>query len=1444
MLPAQAQAPVPAAVLGEPVQQLSQGERHSCALTAAGRVFCWGSNFFGQLGDGSTTNTSTPQPVTGLSSGVAAIAAGFEHTCALTTAGAMLCWGANTYGQLGDGSTTHKTAPQPVTALASGVAAIAAGFQHTCAVTTAGAVYCWGLNDNGQLGDGSTTDKSTPQPVTGLASGGAALSAGNYHTCVLTVAGAVQCWGINALGQLGDGSNAGKTTPQPVTGLASGVVAISTGARGNHTCAVTTAGAMQCWGLGIHGQLGDGTLVGKTTPQPVTGLASGVASIAAGEHHTCAVTTAGAVQCWGDNPFGQLGDGSTTNKSTPQPVTGLASGVAAIAVGSYHTCALSTGGTAQCWGRAIEGQLGNGSTTDKTTPQPVAILASGAAAVVPGFGHSCALTTAGAVQCWGYNASGQLGDGSTTNKSTPQPVTGLASGVAAIAAGYDHTCALTMAGAVKCWGANPFGQLGDGGTTSKSTPQPVPGLASGVASIAAGDYHTCALTTAGAVYCWGRNTYGNLGDGSTTNKSTPQAVTGMASGVAAMAPGSEHTCAVTTAGAVQCWGRNQFGQLGDGSTTYKSTPQPVTGLASGGAAIVAGYSHTCALTTAGAVRCWGANPFGQLGDGSTTNKSTPQPVTGLAGGVAAIAGRNGHTCALTTAGAVQCWGRNNEGQLGEGSTTDQSTPQPVTGLASGVAAIAAGGNHTCALATAEAVQCWGNNSSGQLGNGSWASRSVPTRIAAAQAIDYPVAVGSPAPGAPTTLAATASSGLAVAFDTFTPDVCTVTGTALTVLPGKGGYLCGVLARQSGGAGADAAYFAEAPTRSRLLLVPPGVPDAPTAVTATAGNAQATVVWTPPASNGGSAITAYTVAAVADPTKTCTVNTGSPLPTTCTVLGLANGTAYTFAVKATNGVGDSVASAASAAATPATQPDAPTAVTATAGDSQALVTWAAPASNGGSAITAYTVAAVANPAKTCTVNTGSPLPTTCTVMGLANGTAYTFAVKATNGAGDSVASAASAPVTPTAPAGGGAPTSVNVNSAGTTTITDPTLPIVVGPGAVGATLVVPGTGTTPVTLQINVNGQPLSVQALPGTQLKTTQANGQTVLVLVVQHGWASMTSTAAGQPLVLAGDVLLSSGMAGTTIEAQPLTVAVLVGALVPPAGSLPQVGRLGLLAGEKLQVNERGALIAVTLGSLKGDTTQPGDAMAFANLPASITVDDKAFARLAGPLARLSGASLAQGLETAPSGVVLVRNGAQIYQLLPVLPIAIDATLPDGLAFTPLGLLRWVRGGVVVQFAPAVADLAGLASAVAAALPGAQLRLGAEGVLQLTTGGQTYVLRPDWTGSGTATGTATLGVDEQGRIVFQIGQGARQLLLPALLNIAQANAIFTAALPGASLAVQPSASDGALTLTLGGQGWRLVPQWVLPAGDAGQTEPWRIGGDGLLYLKLETQVQGVRVVN
>jgi alpha-tubulin suppressor-like RCC1 family protein len=341
--------------------------------------------------------------------------------------------------------------------------------------------------------------------------------------------------------------------------------------------------------------------------------------------------------------------------------------------------------------------------------QEEAVAPEAYTAIAVGGQHTCALTIGGGVKCWGNNTHSQLGDGTATSRTTPVDVIGLGSGVVAIAAGGWHTCALTAGGGVKCWGSNSHGQLGDGTATSRTTPVDVIGLGSGVVAIAAGSWHTCALTAGGGVKCWGSNFYGQLGDWTTTDRTTPVDVIGLGSRVVAIAAtptatvvGGWHTCALTVGGGVKCWGWNMYGQLGDGTTTSRTTPVDVIGLGSGVVAIAAGGHHTCALTTGGGVKCWGWGSGGQLGDGTT-----PVDVIGLGSGVVAIAAGGWHTCALTAGGGVKCWGDNTHGQLGDGTTTSRRTPVDVIGLGSGVVAIAAGGNHTCALTTSGGVKCWG-----------------------------------------------------------------------------------------------------------------------------------------------------------------------------------------------------------------------------------------------------------------------------------------------------------------------------------------------------------------------------------------------------------------------------------------------------------------------------------------------------------------------------------------------------------------------------------------------------------------------------------------------------------------------------------------------------------------------------------------------------------------
>ncbi len=334
--------------------------------------------------------------------------------------------------------------------------------------------------------------------------------------------------------------------------------------------------------------------------------------------------------------------------------------------------------------------------------------------------HICVLTSAGGVKCWGFNHDGQLGDGKGSDRSTPVDVVGLASGAKAITAGWRHTCAITSMGGIQCWGNNHDGQVGDGSEIDRKIPQDVVGLLTRVTAVAAGERHTCALTTTGGVKCWGNNHDGELGDGTRKDKVTPVDVTGLTGGVAAITSGWRHTCALTASGGVKCWGNNHDGQLGNGTEDDSLTPIDVAGLTSGVSAITARWRHTCALTSAGGVKCWGGNHHGEVGDGARTDRNSPVDVVGLTNGVKAIASGWRHVCALMTDGGVRCWGSNHAGQLGDGTGIDRKTPVDAVVAPSGVTAIAAGGEHSCALAMGT-VLCWGENEDGQLGDGSFKS---------------------------------------------------------------------------------------------------------------------------------------------------------------------------------------------------------------------------------------------------------------------------------------------------------------------------------------------------------------------------------------------------------------------------------------------------------------------------------------------------------------------------------------------------------------------------------------------------------------------------------------------------------------------------------------------------------------------------------------------------
>lgn len=352
------------------------------------------------------------------------------------------------------------------------------------------------------------------------------------------------------------------------------------------------------------------TLTYTAVPPAANTLASGV-------YHSCALRADATVNCWGYNPWGQIGNATQTDAPAPVPVSGL-TGATAIGAGYNHTCAVSAGGAVSCWGVGSSGQLGNGSTSWSSSPVAVSGL-TGATSVVGGAAHTCARLSDGTVRCWGYSSQGAIGNGSLSSSSTPVTVTGL-TGAVQLAAGYYHTCALITDGTVKCWGGNLIGQLGNGTTTSSTSPVTVSGLKD-VKAIAASSHHNCALVNDGTVKCWGYNASGQLGNGSTTASSVPVLVSGLTTATS-IGAAPDDACAVLADGTAKCWGAGPFGELGNGSATSSTIPVTVTGLA-GAVSIAPGWHHTCAMLGDASGRCWGSSVQGELGDGNKTASLTP-----------------------------------------------------------------------------------------------------------------------------------------------------------------------------------------------------------------------------------------------------------------------------------------------------------------------------------------------------------------------------------------------------------------------------------------------------------------------------------------------------------------------------------------------------------------------------------------------------------------------------------------------------------------------------------------------------------------------------------------------------------------------------------------------------------------------------------------------------
>jgi alpha-tubulin suppressor-like RCC1 family protein len=710
------------------VSAVSAGAFHTCALLSGGTVECWGWNKAGELGNGSTVDSRTPVTVSGITNAtqisVGGTYGGAGNSCALLSGGTVECWGIGSDGQLGNGTSHSSSIPVAVSGISNATQVSVSG-NHACAVLSDKTVGCWGLNGSGELGDGvrshghRTADGSdySPSPVTVVGIRNATeVVTGSSFSCALISGGAVKCWGDNWAGQLGNNGSETQSRPTPVDvyRLAD---ATQISAGWDHACAVVTGGTVKCWGgmpLDVHG---------KESPHPKPFVVKGIASataVSAGVAQTCVTLSDGAAKCWGDNFLGELGNGTTESSLTPTAVSGITS-AKSIGVGWQHSCAVMIAGTVECWGSDIHGELGNGTAGDETNAVAVTGITN-ARAISAGSYHTCALLSSGKLECWGLGRVGQLGNGTKNDSSTSVTVSGIGHATE-VSAGSDakigpfdggSTCALIAGGRVECWGDNREGQLGNGKTKYSLTPVRVGGIGKAVAVATAADFG-CALISRGEVMCWGAG-YGGR---------TPVTVEGIAK-AGAISAGYDYACAIVPGGRVMCWSP---GRRRSGAEMVIKNIRSAKAISTSG--IASDKGHTCILLSNGRIECRGENQHGELGNGKKRDSPTPVAVKGIREARAISVGGDefggGSTCAVLARGTVECWGDNEAGQLGNGSSTDSAIPVVAKGVANAIA-ISVGGDHVCALRSTGVVECWGGNIFGELGNGKMGYSTTPVGV--------------------------------------------------------------------------------------------------------------------------------------------------------------------------------------------------------------------------------------------------------------------------------------------------------------------------------------------------------------------------------------------------------------------------------------------------------------------------------------------------------------------------------------------------------------------------------------------------------------------------------------------------------------------------------------------------------------------------------------------
>ena len=653
------------------------------------------------------------------------ISAGSKHTLH-TGSKSVWGWGNNDNGQLGDNTTTSRLAPVSVLGAKKTFCDISTVYQHSIAIDKNGQVWGWGYNGYGQLGDNSATNRCTPVSILGAKKTFCNITTGYLHSMAIDKNGQVWGWGRNGYGILGNNETASRRTPVSILGTKKTFCRISGGQY--HTSGIDKNGMVWGWGYNGYGQLGDNTTTSRRTPISIVGVKKTFCQISSGYTHVSAIDKNGQVWGWGRNENGQLGNNSTISKLTPISILGAKKTFCQIAGNYYNTLCIDKNGLVWGWGNNSDSQLGDNSTTYHLTPISILGAKKTFCRIASGFAHTIAIDRYGRVWGWGTNVSGQVGDKTVPSKYTPVSIVGTKKTFCQIFSLYEGTGGFDNRGLVWEWGYNNYGQLGDNTNTKRYTPVSIVGIKKTFCAILSGHLHVSAIDKNGQVWGWGYNGYGQLGDNTIVSKRTPVSILGAKKTFCRISGGQNYTSGIDKNGLVWGWGNNVRGQLGNNATVSKLTPVSILGANKTFCQITSENFHTAGVNQNGQVWGWGYNSFGQLGDNTTIQRFTPISVLGANKTFCRIASGFGHTIAIDKNGQVWGWGYNSFGQLGNNDTASRRTPVSILGTKKTFCRIASWLRATLAIDKNGMVWGWGENSYGNLGNNTLNSPRTPVSI--------------------------------------------------------------------------------------------------------------------------------------------------------------------------------------------------------------------------------------------------------------------------------------------------------------------------------------------------------------------------------------------------------------------------------------------------------------------------------------------------------------------------------------------------------------------------------------------------------------------------------------------------------------------------------------------------------------------------------------------